>query len=78
MSQRLTLHQFNQLSNAEKNWLLEYEGAYLQTFRIEGNYKVALFSLYDYYVEVWLNQSTDELMKASAFLSSVYNLLVHS
>lgn len=34
---------------------------------MQGNYKIALFELSGYYVEVWLNQVTDKLLKTVAF-----------
>jgi hypothetical protein len=65
----LTIQQFNQLSNPEKYAILEDNGVYLEVYRIEGPFKIALFALPWCYCEVWLNQKTDQLIKAFAFKS---------
>lgn len=65
----LTAQNFNRLTNPEKYYILENEGVYLDVYRIDGPFKVALFSLHDCYCEVWLNQKTDQLSKAVAFRS---------
>lgn len=67
MDQGLTLLQFNHLSNNDKYALLEEYGTYLDVYRLKAPYKIALFELNGYYVEVWLNQISDELKKAEAF-----------
>jgi hypothetical protein len=71
--QHISLHHFNRLSKRQQYGLLENHGTFLDVFRHEGDYKVALFDYNGYYVEVWLNQRTDELLKAVAFTS--YNKL---
>jgi hypothetical protein len=65
----LTEAEFNRLSTCEQFALLEDEGIYLSVSRVQTIYKIALFSLYGYYVEVWLNRKTDKLVKAFAFSS---------
>ena len=62
-----TLQQFNSLPNDSKYLVLENNGVYLQVFRLEGKYKVALFALSAFYVEVWLDQVDDNIGKAEAF-----------
>ena len=69
MDENFTLSQFNRLSTSEKYGLLEDHGIYLDTYRLEGPYKVALFALSAFYCEVWLNVKTDQLYKAEAFSS---------
>lgn len=64
-----SIQQFNRLSSPQKYGILEDTGIYLDVFRIEGPFKIALFSLENFYCEVWLNQKTDQLFKAVAFSS---------
>lgn len=65
----LSIQKFNRLTNPEKYAVLEDHAVYLDVYRMDGPFKVALFDLCGYYVEVWLNQKTDQLMKAVAFSS---------
>jgi hypothetical protein len=65
----LTVQTFNRLKNAEKWAILEDNGIYLDVYRIDGPFKIALFALPWCYCEVWLNQRTDKLLKALAFTS---------
>jgi hypothetical protein len=67
--QNITLYQFNKLSKRQQYGLLEDYGIFLDVFRHDRTYKVALFDYNGYYVEVWLNPRTDELLKAVAFTS---------
>jgi hypothetical protein len=69
MSLSIPLHQFNGFTAEEKLYILDLHGTYLETYRMEGCYKVALFSIFNYYVELWHNLSTDELENAKAFIS---------
>jgi hypothetical protein len=64
-----TVQAFNRLKNTEKYAILEDNGIYLEVYRTEGPFKIALFALPWCYCEVWLNQSTDQLLKAIAFSS---------
>lgn len=66
---KFTFQWFNRLPLPERYSVLEDEGIYLHVFRKEGGYKVALFALSAFYVEVWLNLISDELYKAQAFTS---------
>jgi hypothetical protein len=65
----LTVQAFNRLTNPEKYAILEDDGIYLDVYRIDGAFKIALFALPWCYCEVWLNQSSDQLLKAVAFSS---------
>ena len=67
MQSTITLTEFNQFSTQKKYATLEDHGTYLGVYRLQGNYKIALFDLSGYYVEEWLNQVTDKLYKAVAF-----------
>jgi hypothetical protein len=71
----LTVQAFNRLTNPEKYAILEDNGIYLDVYTIDGPFKIALFALPWCYCEVWLNQSTDQLLKAVAFSS--YKKLDH-
>ena len=89
MQQAIELTQFNALTTSDKYTILEENGIYLDLHRLQGAYKIALFELNGYYVEVWLNRVADLLYKAEAFneyerldpyllaidLSSIHNLL---
>lgn len=65
----LSLSQFNHMATAEKYRWLEHYGIYLQVSRIDGACKVALFSMFDFYVEVWLDIKTDKLVRPSGFIN---------
>jgi len=69
MQQLFTLYQFNALSEPEKYWQIENNGVFLDVYRIEGIYKVALFELHGFYVEVHLNTKTDRIAQTNAFKS---------
>lgn len=92
MNQDFTLQRFNRLTTEDQYDALEQHGVYLKAFRIKRPFKITLFSLCSFYVEVWLNQASDELKKAFAFndykrldpflpsvdISPVYSLLGRS
>lgn len=67
MQSTITLTEFNSFSTQKKYATLEDFGTYLGVYRLQGNYKIALFDLNGFYVEVWLNQITDQLLKADGF-----------
>lgn len=69
MQSNYTVLQFNRLQESQRYDLLENYGTYLETDRYETGYKVALFHLFQYYVEVWLHEKTGALYKAHAFSS---------
>jgi hypothetical protein len=69
MYNTFTLYQFNALSDTNKIALLEDNGAYLDLSRIEGVYKVGLFALGSFYVEVFYNKQSDHIQKLNAFSS---------
>jgi hypothetical protein len=67
MQKAIALTDFNSFPTQKKYAILEDFATYLGVYRLLGNYKIALFELSGYYVEVWLNQVTDKLWKAEAF-----------
>lgn len=63
------LYQFNQLSMRERfAWIIE-EGIYLGVNRYVKGYRVALFSLYGYYVEVYICKKAESIHKIVPFFS---------
>lgn len=63
------IYQFNQLSIGERfRWLVE-DGVYLGVNRYVRGYRVALFSLYGYYVEVYINTRNGLPGKVKPFFS---------
>jgi hypothetical protein len=67
MYKTYSLLEFNGFPSPKQYAILEDFATYLGVYRMQGNYKVALFELNGFYVEVWLNQVTDQLYKAEAF-----------
>ena len=63
----ITLSAFNLLTNEEKFKILETKAVYLSLYRLTGTFKIALFQMNGYYIEVWLNTSNNDLFKAVAF-----------
>ena len=63
------IYQFNQLNVHERfKWIVE-EGICLQVNRYTKVYKVVLFSLYGYYMEVYINRKTSTIDKIVPFFS---------
>lgn len=63
------IYQFNQLSIGERfRWIVE-EGVYLGVNRYVKDYRIALFSLYGYYVEVYIHTKTGIIAKVRPFFS---------
>lgn len=60
---------FNGLSTCDKFTLMNRKAIYLEADRLSGKYKVSLFYMQGFYVELWLNQQTDQLEKAEGFAS---------
>ena len=73
MYKTYSLQQFNSFPHPKQYAVLEDFATYLGVYRMHGNYKIALFELHGFCVEVWLNQVTDKLLKAEAF--NVYERL---
>lgn len=63
------LYQFNQLDTGERfRWIVE-DGVYLGVNRYVRGYRIALFSLYGYYVEVYIHTKTGIIHKVRPFFS---------
>lgn len=63
------IYQFNQLSIGERfRWIVE-DGHYLGVNRYVKGYRIALFSLYGYYVEVYINTRNGLIDKVKPFFS---------
>jgi hypothetical protein len=63
------IYKFNQLSTTERfRWIVE-EGAYLGVNRYLKDYRVALFSLHGYYVEVYIHSKNGIIGKVRPFFS---------
>jgi hypothetical protein len=63
----LSVETFNGLPNSQKYAVIEDHGVYLDAYHIVGKKKICLFSLFDYYVEVYYDQGSDLLRGAYAF-----------
>jgi hypothetical protein len=64
-----TLREFNHLSLRQKYDLLEDYGIFLEVSYLSGSCQIALFSLFDYYVQVELDCSNERLKSCTAFTS---------
>ncbi|HEY1112378.1 MAG TPA: hypothetical protein VGE66_02420 [Chitinophagaceae bacterium] len=63
------LYQFNQLDTGERfRWIVE-DGVFLGVNRYVRGYRIALFSLYGYYVEVYIHTKTGTIGKVRPFFS---------
>jgi hypothetical protein len=65
---KLGLYEYNALPEASKAHLLWLEGTYLM-HRFEDNYKINLYSLFDFYVEAWYSPNKNEIEKFRTFKS---------
>lgn len=54
---------------ADRMQIVEDFGSYLEVDRLSNGCKLALFALYGFYVEVWLNEHTDTIIKLNGFTS---------
>jgi hypothetical protein len=62
------IYEFNQLELEEQNKLVWTDAIFL-TNRIELNFGLSLYKLFDFYAEVYLNNDTNEIEKVRAFKS---------
>ncbi len=69
MEKNFTLYQFNALPELQKINLLETDGVFLDASVMDGVYKIGLFSLAGFYVEVYYHIRTDTIAKLNAFIS---------
>lgn len=66
----LTLYQYNLLSETERPALLWEDGVFLDLSRREDGFKILLYSLYSFYVEVWYSQEDNEIARLRSFSST--------
>jgi len=62
------LYEYNALTDTEKGQLLWDEGVYLMS-RFEDNYRINLYSLFDFYVEAWYELAKNKITKLRTFRS---------
>jgi hypothetical protein len=63
----LTTYQFDELKLSEQIEIVEDFGVYLEVVRRSNGCKVALFALYCFYVEVYLKELTDTIVRIKPF-----------
>ena len=64
-----TLYEFNVLSDNEKADIVWKHGKFLTNRVVEGN-AINLYTLNDFYVEIWYDQSSNEIIKIRSFTST--------
>ena len=65
----MTLYQFNVLSKKQQAELTFYEGKFVDD-RIEDDFKVLLYQLYSFYVEMYYNQKENRIVRLRNFSST--------
>ncbi|HYH14056.1 MAG TPA: hypothetical protein VD794_02485 [Flavisolibacter sp.] len=65
-----TLYDFIALSHEQKIHLLKVDGVFLEVTRITPPFEVKLYSLYDFYVEEYFYQGSNEIVNINAFISN--------
>jgi len=66
----LTLYQYNLLPETERPALLWEDGVFLDLSRIEDGFKIMLYALYSFYVEVWYSQEDNKITMLRSFNST--------
>jgi len=66
----LTLYQYNLLPETERPALLWEDGVFLDLSRREDGFKILLYSLYSFYVEVWYREEGNEITRLRSFSST--------
>jgi hypothetical protein len=61
----MTLYQYNLLTDHQKTEVI-WQGTFLDDRR-EGRFMVQLYSLGDFYVEVYYNQQNNQIMRFKSF-----------
>ena len=64
----LGLYEYNALPEVDKANICWNEGTYL-TLRTEGQYKINLYSLYNFFVEMWYDPVENKITKLRTFSS---------
>lgn len=67
MQEVYSLRTFNKLGMLDQYGLLRLYGVHLGLKIIKEGYHISLFSLYNYYVEVWSTQTEGKLVRLQAF-----------
>jgi hypothetical protein len=65
---QITVQEFNELHTDEKAWHLWHGATFLHVFTANG-YRVNLFYLKNYYIELWYNISDNKVDHIRAFQS---------
>ena len=65
---QVTLNEFNELTTDEKDWHLWHGATFLHVYTTD-QYRVNLFHLNDYYIELWYNISGNKVDHIRAFKS---------
>ncbi len=66
----LTLYQYNILPTKERATILWEEGVCLDLFRVEAGFKIILYALFSFYVEVWYDKDYNRIIKLRTFSST--------
>lgn len=61
------LQQYKQLAMQDQLFIVYLEGTYLLTGQKQLFYDTQLFSLYDFFVEVWYEKNSDQMTMVRAF-----------
>lgn len=69
MKPHLSRHEFAALDLSIQAALVNYEGVDLCTHYYRGNQCVLLYSLFDFYVEIWQTRRSKQLAKIVSFSS---------
>jgi len=69
MSPHLSRNQFNTLDTSLQSILVQFHGVNLKALYYKGHYKVVLYTLFDFYVEVYYSKMTGQVCKIETFTS---------
>lgn len=71
MEKRYTEKEYNILNETDKVVFVSFLGALIDR-RVEAEYGINLYSLYDFYVEVWRSRKHDEILHVRTFTDIEY------
>lgn len=69
MLHEITIGEFNHLNHDEKSWYLWHGATYLHAFE-KGGYRVNLFHMNHYYIELWYHLESNSIDEIRAFNST--------
>jgi hypothetical protein len=69
MTHHVTISEFNELSLDEKAWYLWHGATFLHVYE-NGGYRINLFHLNDYYIELWYHKAGNKVDTIRAFTST--------